>query len=210
MMAIAALCYVFFLNSATISSSTLRLCSSSSSLREIQSTQQWIKEFVVGLGICPYASKPFLSSQIKYVVSNATTVSMLTSDFFSQSEFLLDSSIETTMLICSSYKGDVEEFYSLYSDLSDDIEANEFAIQPAFFHPHWRFAGLSRSDPVNFEKRAPYPTINLLRRSSLDKVITAAFSERGVLLDEEMQAHNTLALENEGYQSLKQLFKSFH
>jgi len=112
--------------------------------------------------------------------------------------------------VCPAYKGSVEEFYSLYSDLSDKIEDDEFAIQPAFFHPDWMFAGLSETDPVNFEKRAPYPTINLLRRASIEVVVHAAFTERGVTLDEEFQEHNTLALELEGQESLVMLFKSFH
>ena len=36
-------------------------------------------------------------------------------------------------------------------------------IQLAFFHPAFAWAGTEHNEPINFEKRAPFPTINLLR-----------------------------------------------
>jgi len=42
--------------------------------------------------------------------------------------------------------------------LSDDEE-----IQIAAFHPAFQWAGSEMNEPLNFEKRAPFPTINLLR-----------------------------------------------
>ena len=40
-------------------------------------------------------------------------------------------------------------------------------IQLAFFHPGFQWADAEEHDPLNFEKRAPFPTINLLRAAKI-------------------------------------------
>ena len=40
-------------------------------------------------------------------------------------------------------------------------------IQLAFFHPGFQWADSEEHDPLNFEKRAPFPTINLLRAAKI-------------------------------------------
>ncbi|KAG5179749.1 hypothetical protein JKP88DRAFT_196136 [Tribonema minus] len=41
----------------------------------------------------------------------------------------------------------------------------------ACFHPGHTFAGLPPDDPLHYEKRSPYPVINLLRAPSVDEYI---------------------------------------
>ena len=43
--------------------------------------------------------------------------------------------------------------------------------QIASFHPEYLFAGAKRDAPANYTNRAPYPTLHLLRESSLDRAI---------------------------------------
>ena len=54
------------------------------------------------------------------------------------------------------------------SDNDDDADGNKEVeeIQIATFHPVFQFANTELNDPLNFEKRAPFPTINLLRASN--------------------------------------------
>ena len=82
-------------------------------------------------------------------------------------------------------------------------------VQPAFFHPAWSFEGLDADSPIHFEKRAPYPVINLLRRQQLDSVVEAGLS-RGVVVNKQIAEHNAAALEREGYRALESWFRGVH
>ena len=106
-------------------------------------------------------------------------------------------------LTCASICPPVEQLYEL---LSDTLEEEKDDIQPAFFHPEWSFSGVPESDPIHFEKRAPYATINLLRRESLNRVVEAGL-ERGAIVNKEIAEHNAEALKQEGYASLANLFR---
>ncbi|CAN0441872.1 unnamed protein product, partial [Ectocarpus sp. 12 AP-2014] len=41
----------------------------------------------------------------------------------------------------------------------------------ACFHPRHAFHGLEQDDVLNYEKRSPHPTINLLRADMVDEYI---------------------------------------
>eukprot|EP00965_Chrysotila_dentata_P259553 6213597-Pleurochrysis_carterae.AAC.2 len=93
-------------------------------------------------------------------------------------------------------------------------------IQPAFFHPDWEFDGLPPDAALHFEKRAPFPVINLLRRKQLDQVRNAATHadtnrfydvvkeglERGIIVNKEISEHNEKRLYEEGYDALTAIF----
>jgi len=164
----------------------------------------WIDQHVIRLGLCPYAAKPFASGQIRYAVSAATTDQELLLDFFVEGRLLLDaapSEVATTMLIAPKYPADIESFYALYEWLVDTLESEDEeelnnGIQPAFFHPRWSFSELEASSPVHFEKRAPVPVINLLRRADLDDVVQTGL-ERGVIVNKQLAEYNAETLEAE-------------
>merc|ERR1719321_1384544 len=71
-------------------------------------------------------------------------------------------------------------------DTRDEAQSlDEFVgnrVQPAFFHPDWTFEGLPATSPVHFEKRAPLPVINILRREQLDRVVSEGLA-RGVIVN---------------------------
>jgi len=133
--------------------------------------------------------------------------------FFVESALLLDApadELATTMLVAPRYPGGVEGFYDLYVALTDLLESDDEPmlqnqVQPAFFHPDWTFDGLEPDSAVHFEKRAPFPVINLLRRAQLDAVVEAGLA-RGVVVNKQIAEHNVAALEREGFDKLKACF----
>ena len=192
----------------------------------IDLTKRWIDDVVIRLGLCPYAAKPFVADQIRYVVSDAETDEEFISDFFIESALLLDvdeEELSTTFLIAPQYTEGIEDFYGLYEWLVDTLEEAPEAIdagtldadsiegivadriQPAFFHPAWTFSELPPSSPTHFEKRAPFPTINLLRRAQLDAVVAHGL-EKGILVNKQISEHNVDALDKEGHASLEAIF----
>ena len=188
------------------------------SARATSVTRKWIKDFVIRLGLCPYAAEAFnTDGQIRYATSFATDEEELVSDFFNEAALLLDTPAKecaTTMLTAPRYEGGIEEFYALYEWLADLLEDDDEPIlgnqvQPAFFHPDWTFAGLEAQAAVHFEKRSPYPVINLLRRATLDQVVQAGL-DRGVIVNKQIAEHNAASLEREGFAALEECFRELH
>ena len=203
------------------------LAASASDSTVVQRTRQWIEDVVIRLGLCPYAAKPFQAEQIRYVVSAARTESDLVAAFYKEAAFLLDSSeeeIATSFLLAPHYEEGIDSFYWLYEWLVESLEEagqmsveappeSELAleltvgdrVQPAFFHPQWSFSGVPDDAPIHFEKRAPVPTINLLRRAQLDHVVKIGL-DNGVIVNKAISEHNAKALESEGFARLQVCF----
>ncbi|HET6846831.1 MAG TPA: DUF1415 family protein, partial [Anaerolineales bacterium] len=49
----------------------------------------------------------------------------------------------------------------------------EGVIQLASFHPDYQFAGTAPDDITNCTNRSPYPTLHLLRETSIDRAVEA-------------------------------------
>jgi hypothetical protein len=179
----------------------------------VQCCEQWIQEHVIRIGLCPYASKPFVENKIRYAVSEAQTDEELVADFFAEGKLLLDAppdELATTMLVAPLYPEGIKGFYWLYEWLTDTLEAEgetelNNGVQPAFFHPDWSFNGVPAESALHFEKRAPMPVINLLRRADLDTVVEQGLA-RGVIVNRDIAEHNAAALEAEGFDALARLF----
>lgn len=180
----------------------------------IRDCRLWISKHILRLGLCPFASTPFVEEKIRYAVTEATSDEELVEDFFVEGRLLLDSDADelaTTMLIAPNYAASIEEYSDLYGWLTDTLEDEsetllENGVQPAFFHPHWNFEGLPNDDPINFEKRAPMPVVNLLRRADLDAVVEQGLA-KGRIVNRDIAEHNAAALEAEGFDAL---VRSFH
>ena len=99
--------------------------------------------------------------------------------------------VATTLLMLPFAFPEFEEFHDFAVELEDEIipqmedEAQgptvkgatsapgETAdIQLATFHPLFQWGGTNMDDPLNYEKRAPFPTINLYSPKMDRKVIS--------------------------------------
>ena len=181
--------------------------------RAITLCEEWIEAHVIRLGLCPYAAKPFAAENIRYAVSPAADDEELIDDFFLEGRILLDApadELATTMLIAPHYAGSIDEFSWLYNWLVDTLEDPDETllsngVQPAFFHPDWSFSELPAESPLHFEKRAPIPVVNLLRRADLNRVVQAGI-EQGVVVNKQIAEHNAAALEAEGVDAMAAVF----
>ena len=86
-------------------------------------------------------------------------------------------------------------------------------ITVAAFHPQWRFGqdgGNDYEEAVNFEKRAPYPTISIVRSSAIDVLMND--DDDSVVIDCSAPATRRIADQNEktlrdiGIDKLRELF----
>ena len=156
----------------------------------IAATQDWLLKAVIGLNLCPFAKAVHLRQQIRYAVSDATTEDALLADLLRELRLLAaadPAQIETTLLIHP-------RVLTAFLDYNDFLAVADAAvaelgldgeIQVASFHPEYQFEGSGPGDIESFSNRAPWPTLHLLRESSIEKAVaafpdTASIYERNV------------------------------
>ena len=60
-----------------------------------------------------------------------------------------------------------QDFKVFVAPGADDNDEESREVQVVTFHPAFQFADTALNDPLNFEKRAPFPTLNLLRAAKI-------------------------------------------
>ena len=146
-------------------------------VEEIQhQTKKWVEQFVIGLGLCPFASAPMRAGLVHINVSEATTLEALVADLVREVEQLVARSRgerETTLLVTPFVLEDFEEFLDFLSEMEALWEeANlDGVLQLVSFHPDYRFAGAPDNDPANATNRSPFPMLHLLREDSVTEVL---------------------------------------
>ncbi|MES2091293.1 MAG: DUF1415 domain-containing protein [Pseudomonadota bacterium] len=165
----------------------------------IASTQNWLEKAVIGLNLCPFAKAVQVKQQIRYVVSDATSEEELLADLLHELQFLQDADVnevETTLLIHPNVLNDFLD-YNDFLEIAD-AAVGELALdgelQVASFHPDYQFADAEPQDIENFSNRAPYPTLHLLRESSIDQAV-AAFPDAANIYEHNMETLRKLGIE---------------
>jgi hypothetical protein len=144
----------------------------------IAATRHWVATAVVGLELCPFAKAVHLQDLIRYAVSSAETPEELLADLLDELRTLAEADpaeIETTLLIHPEVLADFLD-YNDFLDVADaaleDLDLTG-VIQIASFHPEYQFAGTAPDDIENYTNRSPYPMLQLLRESSVERAVTA-------------------------------------
>lgn len=138
----------------------------------IERTRRWISDFVVGLGICPFAQHPFEKGLIDiqvYAASDIEGCLNFLSDELTRLDDTAPTSIETTLIVLPNLVPEFEDYLDLL-DEADEVLINlklEGIIQIASFHPLYQFGGSEKEDIANHTNRSPYPMIHLLREDSV-------------------------------------------
>lgn len=151
-------------------------------------TERWLERVVVGLGLCPFAAPVVDAGGIEILVSDARDADTLTADLDDALQRMAATPArepETLLLVVEHLLADFDDFND-FLDVADallDARGLGGAIQVASFHPDYAFAGAAADDPANWTNRAPYPTLHLLRESSVARAVdvhgdTAAIPER--------------------------------
>lgn len=165
----------------------------------IAATRRWVENAVIGLNLCPFAKAVYVREQIRFVASAASTPLELHDELVKELLLLRDAhpeEIDTTLLMHPRVLTDFLD----YNDFLDVVDAtvDELGlagqIQVASFHPQYQFAGTAPDDIENHTNRAPYPTLHLLRESSIDRAV-AAFPEASDIFNRNIATMRSLGLE---------------
>lgn len=157
-----------------------------------EQTKAWVRSFIVGMNVCPFAQREVERGSVRYVVVRSKLSSVALEELMAEVDYLdQHPEVETTLIIFPTL---FSEFIQ-YLDFVDAAEALMFeqgcegVYQLATFHPKYCFAGAEQEDVSNYTNRSPYPMLHIIREASLEKAIefygdTSAIPERNIELME--------------------------
>lgn len=161
--------------------------------------RRWLERAVIGLNLCPFAKAVYAKSQVRIVVSDATTERALLEQLGEEMALLRDApaeGIDTTLLVHPQVLGDFLDYNDFLDDADALVEAMglDGVLQVASFHPHYQFAGTQPDDAENLTNRAPHPILHLLREDSVDRAV-AAYPEPDAIIERNVATMRELGAE---------------
>ena len=162
-------------------------CDDAAAAAAVAATRRWLERAVIGLNLCPFAKAVHVKRQIRYAVTGATTAAELLAELRHELERLDQASpaiVDTTLLIHPGVMTDFIDFHFFLRDADAAVRhlGYEGRFQIASFHPGYEFAGSAANDIENFTNRSPYPTLHLLRESSIERAV-AAFPDAATIYE---------------------------
>ena len=168
----------------------------------IAETRAWVDRAVIGLNLCPFAKAVQVKGQVRYVVCTDSEPAELLNALCDELHRLAESDakdVDTTLLIHPLAMTDFLDYHFFLAEV-DALLRNldyEGVFQIASLHPQYEFAGSDPDDIANFTNRSPYPTLHLLRESSIDRAV-AAFPDAANIFE-----RNIETMENMGHEGWK-------
>lgn len=137
----------------------------------------WLDEAVIGMGLCPFASRPRERDAIRIAVCRSAAPNEVLEALYLECINLIDrpaGTLETSLLVLA------DEQFSDFYDFNDFLGLAEGLLercgwegefQLASFHPAYCFADAEESDPANYSNRAPWPILHILREDSVEAAV---------------------------------------
>lgn len=144
----------------------------------VEDTQDWLRQAVVGLNLCPFAKSVVVKGMVRYAVCLSDDPQDLLAMLREELRHLAAADpvrLDTTLLIAPFALPDFLDFNDFLDEADALLEACDLAgvLQVADFHPQYQFAGEPPDAMSHFTNRAPYPTLHLLREASIDQAVEA-------------------------------------
>ncbi len=171
---------------------------------ELDATRRWLERAVIGLNLCPFAKAVYVKQQVRFALSDAELEDDLLEELAEELLRLRDTpadEIDTTLLVHPRVLTDFLDYNDFLDRVDALVEALDLdgVLQVASFHPDYRFADTDADDPGNCTNRAPYPTLHLIRESSLDRAVEA-YPDPDAIVQRNLTTMESLGLR--GYRDL--------
>jgi hypothetical protein len=167
-------------------------------------TERWLERAVIGLNLCPFAKSVFVKKQVRYALTAAGDADELLAELEHELNLLAatdPAELDTTLLIHPQAMTDFLDYHFFLAE-ADALLKNlgyEGVFQIASLHPQYEFAGSDPDDIANFTNRSPFPTLHLLRESSIDRAV-AAFPDAADIFERNIETMEKLG--HEGWRKL--------
>lgn len=168
-------------------------------------TVAWAHNVVSALSLCPFAPPALSRGAVRVSVSRARDQRALRRRVLQESRLLLASpveEIETTLVVAPDCLEDFVEFNEFAVAFQDEFEECDAEVMLACFHPDHCYGDSfgGAEDPVNWDKKAPYPIVNILRTEAVDAAVDEGLTD-GIL------DRNADTLEKIGVHELRRLYR---
>ncbi|KAB0641717.1 DUF1415 domain-containing protein [Burkholderia latens] len=144
----------------------------------VAATRHWLARAVIGLNLCPFAKSVYVKDQVRYAISEATTLEDALADLETELRTLEAADprqVDTTLVIYPRVFADFVDYNDalFFADRLVQQLRLDGVLQIASFHPEYRFEGSEADDIENYTNRAPYPILHLLREDSIARAVDA-------------------------------------
>ena len=139
-------------------------------------TLAWVRAFVVGLDLCPFARGPLDAGRVRVVVTEGADLEGVLTDLWLELDRLVAAppeEVETTLLVIPNALADFDDYLDGLRIAEDILTRRGYdgVLQIASFHPRYEFEGAGAADPANDTNRSPYPMFHLLREKSVSRAV---------------------------------------
>ena len=159
----------------------------------------WLREFVIGLNLCPFARPLLGADNLRIAVCEETAPVLLRRAYLLELDLLQNSTeqeIATSLLAFPHALGDFQDYLQFLDQAQDLLVESglEGLVQLASFHPQYLFEGEQESAASHYSNRAPYPLIHLLREDMLSRVLED-FADPDQIPDRNIQTLDDIGVE---------------
>lgn len=176
------------------------------SIEICSASREWLEKAVIGLNLCPFAKRVHVKKQVRYALTAASTADELLAELRAELALLANTdadTLDTTLLIHPDALTDFLDYHFFLAEVEATLrnEGYEGIFQVASLHPDYEFSGSDPDDIANYTNRSPYPTLHLLRESSIDQAV-AAFPDAADIFERNIETME--ALGHTGWKALWQ------
>lgn len=137
--------------------------------------EQWFKQTILGLKLCPFAQRPFDEGRLRLIDSPAQN-HFEAQQYFIDELDLLDTEgpekLATTLIGFPDWDVDFPDFLDFchsMEELLEEIEGDD-VFQLVAFHPEFQLQGFAPESLANYPNSSPYPVLHILRRADITAV----------------------------------------
>ena len=167
-------------------------------------TLGWVKDFVIGLNLCPFARPLVASDALRVTVCEATddeSVAVTLLDEIERIQKASEAEIATTLVVLTNALQRFDDYLAFLDGAQQLLEEMDLlgVLQLASFHPDYQFAGEPIEAASHFTNRAPFPMIHVLREDMLTRALETYPNP------EQIPERNSQKLEDLGRERLQQM-----
>lgn len=138
----------------------------------IDATRKWVKDFVIGHNLCPFAKRPFDESRIRFAICESEGMEERLTDFWREVSLLEKLGVKemsNTLLIFPKGEKEFEDYLGFFELCEQLLEMQNKTtdFQLVSFHPKFQYEGYSAKAARNYSNRSPFPMVHILREKEV-------------------------------------------
>lgn len=167
-------------------------------------TLAWVKDFVVGFNLCPFARPLLASEALRVTVCEANDDEGVAAALLNEIQLIQkasESEVATTLVVFPNALQGFDGYLAFLHGAQQLLEEMGLlgVLQLASFHPDYQFAGEPIESASHFTNRAPFPMIHLLREEMVTRALETYPNP------EQIPERNIQKLEDLGLERLQQI-----